>query len=77
MHHWLLGLKGGIDAATGKATVNTIAWDDPTAVESAEQAAEEPGQLISVPGAEHFEVLPLLIATDGAIRSINLDGRVS
>jgi len=74
-HHRLLGLKGGIDAATGKAMVNSIPWDDPAAVELAAQAAGEPVQLIHVPGTEHFDVLPLLVATDGAIESINLDRR--
>jgi uncharacterized protein YcbX len=74
-HHRLLGLQGGIDNATGKATVNDIPWDEPVAAKSASDAIGEPAELIYIPGTERFDVLPLLVATDGAIRSINLDRR--
>jgi hypothetical protein len=74
-HHRLLGLQGGIDPSTGKTTVNGIPWDDPAAAKLAEQAVGEPVELIYIPGPERFDVLPLLVATDGAIQSINLDRR--
>jgi len=74
-HHGLLGLQGGISANTGEATINGIPWDDPAARKLAEQAAGEPVELIRVPGTEHFDVLPLLVATDGAIQTIGLDRR--
>ena len=74
-HHRLLGLQGGIDAASGKATINGIPWNDPAAAKLAEQAAGEPVELIYIPGPERFDHLPLLVATDGAIDSINLDRR--
>jgi hypothetical protein len=74
-HHRLLGLQGGIDPATGKATVNDIPWDDPAAAQLATEAIGEPAELIYIPGPERFDVLPLLVATDGAIQSINLDRR--
>jgi uncharacterized protein YcbX len=74
-HHRLLGLQGAIDRATGKATVNSIPWDDPTATQLAADAIGEPAELIYIPGTERFDVLPLLVATDGAIQSINLDRR--
>ena len=74
-HHRLLGLQGGISPDNGKATINGFAWDSPEAVALAEQAAGERVELIYVPGTEHFDVLPLLVATDGAISAIGLDRR--
>jgi MOSC domain-containing protein len=74
-HHRLLGLRGGISPDTGKATVNGFPWDSPEAVALAEQAAGERVELIHVPGTEHFDVLPLLVATDGAIAAVGLDRR--
>ncbi len=74
-HHRLLGLQGGILTDTEKATVNGFPWDSPEAVALAEQAVGERVELIHVPGTEHFDVLPLLVATDGAIAAIGLDRR--
>ena len=74
-HHRLLGLEGGIDPETEKVTINGIPWDESAARELATQAAGEPVELIRVPGTEHFDVLPLLVATDGAIQTIGLDRR--
>jgi uncharacterized protein YcbX len=74
-HHRLLGLQGGISPDTGKATVNGFPWDSPEAMALAEQAAGERVELLHVPGTEHFDVLPLLVATDGAVAAIGLDRR--
>ena len=74
-HHRLLGLQGGISRETGKATINDISWDDPAALRLVEQAAGESVELVHVPGRERFDVLPLLVATDGAIQKIGLDRR--
>jgi hypothetical protein len=74
-HHRLLGLQGGISPDTGKATIDGIPWDDPAAVKLVEKAVGEPVELIEIPGPERFDVLPLLVATDGAIATIDLDRR--
>ncbi len=74
-HHRLLGLQGGISPDTGKATINGFPWDTSEAIALHEQAAGETVELIHVPGTEHFDVLPLLVATDGAITAIGLDRR--
>jgi MOSC domain-containing protein len=74
-HHRLLGLQGGISSDTGKATIDGIPWDDPAALVLVEKAAGEAVELVRVPGTERFDVLPLLVATDGAIRAIGLDRR--
>jgi MOSC domain-containing protein len=74
-HHRLLGLQGGFDSGSGGATINGIPWDDPAAFPLVEEAAGEPVELVHVPGTERFDVLPLLVATDGAISAIGLDRR--
>jgi len=74
-HHRLLGLQGSIDPATGKPTINGIPWDDPAAAALVAVAAGEPVELRHIAGTERFDVLPLLVATDGAIQSIGLDRR--
>lgn len=74
-HHRLLGLQGGIDPGTGSATINGIPWDDPAALPLVAEAAGEPVELFRVMGTERFDVLPLLVATDGAIAAIALDRR--
>jgi len=74
-HHRLLGLQGAISPDAGGVTINGIPWDDPAARALVAQAAGEPIELIRVPGPERFDVLPLLVATDGAIAAIGLDRR--
>jgi uncharacterized protein len=74
-HHRLLGLQGAIAPGTGEVTINGVPWDDPTARALVAQAVGESVELIRVPGTERFDVLPLLVATDGAIATIGLDRR--
>jgi hypothetical protein len=74
-HHRLLGLQGSIAPNTGTATINGIPWNDPAARKLVEEAVGEPAELIEIPGPERFDVLPLLVATDGAIETIGLDRR--
>jgi hypothetical protein len=74
-HHRLLGLQGEISPDTGNATIDGIPWDDPAALELVQKTVGEPAELCNVPGTERFDVLPLLVATDGAIYAIGLDRR--
>lgn len=74
-HHRLLGLQGGIASDTGKPTINGLEWDTAAAAELAAQAVGEPVELIHLPGTERFDVLPLLVATDGAIQAMGVDRR--
>lgn len=74
-HHHLLRLQGGLSPNGGKPTINGIPWDDLAARALAEHAAGEPVELIHIPGAERFDVLPLLVATDGAIAAVGFDRR--
>jgi uncharacterized protein YcbX len=74
-HHQLLGLQGGISPETGEATIDGHAWESPEAVALVEQAVGEKVELEHVPGTERFDILPLLVATDGAINTLGLDRR--
>ena len=74
-HHRLLGLQGGISPETGEATINGYSWDSPEARALVEEAVGEKAELVHVPGTERFDVLPLLVATDGAINTLGLDRR--
>ena len=74
-HHQLLGLQGGISPQTGAATIDGIPWDDPMALQLVSETVGEPVNLVHVAGTERFDVLPLLVATDGAIAAIGLDRR--
>ena len=73
-YHRLLGLKGGIDL-DGNATINGYSWASPDALSLVRAAVGQGASLIRHDGAERFDVLPLLIATDGAISHMGFDGR--
>lgn len=70
----LLGLKGTL-GEDGVARISGHAWDSPEALALVKAAAGADADLIRYDGAERFDVLPLLVATDGAISHMNLDGR--
>ena len=74
-HHRLLGLQGGISPETHEATINGYSWDSPEARALVEEAVGEKAELVHVPGTERFDILPLLVATDGAISALGLDRR--
>ena len=74
-HHQLLGLQGALAPDTGNVTINGIPWDDPAAAALVARTVGESVELIRVLGTERFDVLPLLVATDGAIATIDLDRR--
>ena len=65
-HHRLLGLKGTL-GNDGVARISGHHWDSPEALELVNEAVGPGAKLISCEGVERFDVLPLLVATDGAI----------
>lgn len=73
-HHKLLGLKGTI-GLDGTPLISGHAWDSPEALELVRQIAGPSARLIEYDGVERFDVLPLLVATDGAIAHMGFDGR--
>ncbi len=74
-HHRLLGLQGGISTETDGATINGIPWNTPEALALVEEAVGEAVRLVHVTGTERFDILPLLVATDGAVSAMGVDRR--
>jgi uncharacterized protein YcbX len=73
-HHQLLGLKGSLDV-DGKALISGYPWDSPEALELVRKAVGPGAKLFGHDGAERFDILPLLVATDGAIAHMGFDRR--
>jgi uncharacterized protein YcbX len=70
----LLGLAGSL-GADGKALVNGLPWDHPEVAAAVSEAAGPGARATRYAGPERFDVLPLLVATDGAIAALGEDGR--
>ena len=73
-HHRLLGLKGTV-GEDGQPRISGNRWDSPEALELVKQAAGPGARVMFYEGVERFDVLPLLVATDGAIAQMGFDGR--
>jgi uncharacterized protein YcbX len=73
-HHRLLGLRGtlGVD---GEPLVDGLSWRDPRALGLVRQAAGDDAWLERADEEDRFDILPLLVATDGAIAAFGRDGR--
>ncbi|MGZ4860825.1 MAG: MOSC domain-containing protein [Candidatus Angelobacter sp.] len=70
----LLGLQGSINPE-GVPTINGHPWNSAEALQLVRDAAGEPVTLRQVPAPQAFDVLPLLVATDGAAGYLNIDHR--
>jgi len=70
----LLGLQGSINA-NGLPTINGHPWNSAEALQLVHEAAGEPVTLQQIPAPQAFDVLPLLVATDGAAHYLNIDHR--
>lgn len=70
----LLGLKATL-SPYGEVFINGKPWDDPEAARAIMLAAGSSARLIEWDGLERFDVLPLLVATDGAIEAFGYDHR--
>lgn len=73
-HPRLLGLKGTLDAE-GVAMISGYRWDSPEALALVKEAVGQEVRLLHYEGPDRFDVLPLLVATDGAIAHMGFDGR--
>jgi|SRR5829696_3646192 len=73
-YHRLLGLKGTL-STEGRALVNGLPWDSAEALALVKKAAGEDAWLAAYDGPERFDILPLLVATDGAITAFGRDVR--
>ena len=73
-HPRLLGHLATIDA-NGQPLVDGLPWTDPEVSRYIVDIAGPGAQLVSDTSAERFDVLPLLVATDGAIKEFGHDHR--
>ena len=70
----LLGLQGSINA-NSVPTINGYPWNSAGALQLVLEAAGESVTLQQIPAPQAFDILPLLVATDGAARYLNIDHR--
>lgn len=73
-HPRLLGLRGSL-APDGEPLVDGKPWDAPEIGEAVRAAAGAQARLVRYDGPERFDVLPLLIGTDGAFEQLGVDHR--
>ncbi len=59
----------------GNVLVDGLPWDAPEVTAAVERAAGPGARIVRASGAERFDVLPLLVATDGAIERFGHDPR--
>jgi uncharacterized protein YcbX len=73
-HHRLLGLRGtlGVD---GEPLIDGHAWQSSEALGLVRLAAGDDAWLERADEEDRFDILPLLVATDGAIAAFGRDGR--
>lgn len=72
--HHLLGLHGTLDPS-GRPRVDGHPWDSPEALALVRAAAGDDAELAAFDGLERFDILPLLVATDGAVAEFGRDVR--
>ena len=70
----LLGLRGTLDL-NGSPRINGHAWNSPEALELVKHAAGADAWLEAWDGLDRFDILPLLVATDGAVAAFGRDIR--
>ena len=73
-HPGLLGHRAVLDQG-GVPLVDGRPWTDPTVLADIQQIAGPGAQLVNDDGLDRFDVMPLLIATDGAIAAFGRDRR--
>jgi MOSC domain-containing protein len=72
--HLLLGLRGTL-GSDGEPLVAGLPWRSAGAAEAVRNAAGAMARLVRDEGPERFDVLPLLVATDGAVARLGVDRR--
>ena len=73
-HHDLLGLHATL-GPDGTPLVDGVPWTSPEVLEKVRAAAGPDAELAAYDGIERFDILPLLVATDGAITAFGRDVR--
>lgn len=70
----LLGLRGTLDSS-GRPRINGHQWNSPEALALVKDAAGADAWLEAWKGVNRFDILPLLVATDGAVAAFGRDIR--
>lgn len=70
----LLGLRATL-GPDGEPMVDGLPWDHPDVAAEVERAAGAGVRLVKHEDPDRFDILPLLVATDGAIAAFGRDGR--
>lgn len=73
-HPRLLGLRATL-GSDGEPRVNGLPWTAPGVADAIRAAAGPSARLVHDDSPERFDVLPLLVATDGAIGHLGVDRR--
>ena len=73
-HYRLLGHHATVNAS-GEPLVDGLLWSDPTVSKALTNIAGPGARLVRDESTNRFDVLPLLVATDGAIAAFGHDGR--
>ncbi len=73
-HHRLLGLRGSL-GPDGVPMIDGHPWRSPEALAAVKAAAGDDARLEAYEGLDRFDVLPLLVATDGAVSEFGRDIR--
>jgi uncharacterized protein YcbX len=73
-HHRLLGHHAMLNES-GEPVVSGLLWSDPKVRADVEDIVGPGARLIRDDSSDRFDVLPLLVATDGAIAAFGRDGR--
>jgi len=73
-HPGLLGFKATLDV-NGEPLVDGIPWRDPRVLAEVRKVAGPGARLIRRDSLDRFDILPLLVATDGAIAAFGRDRR--
>ena len=73
-HPRLLGLRGAL-GADGEPLVDGRPWTAPESAALVREAAGPGAHLVRYDGPERFDVLPLLVGTDGAFAELGVDHR--
>lgn len=73
-HHRLLGLHATL-GPDGEPLVDGLPWTSPVVLDRVRDAAGHDAMLARYDGIERFDVLPLLVATDGAVAAFGRDVR--
>jgi uncharacterized protein YcbX len=73
-YHKLLGLHGTL-GEDGQPLIDGLPWNSEQALQLVQETTIPDAQLVAYEGPERFDILPLLVATDGAIEAFGHDAR--